>query len=65
MSFYDTTMQVLETFDVGELLSAYQYLEGNAQNFENICLDCLEILEELEIPAPNLDAIQDFVTMIF
>jgi hypothetical protein len=65
MNFYDDTMKVLETFDVGGLLCSYAYLEGSADNFENICLDCLELLEELEIPAPNLDAIQDFVAMIF
>jgi hypothetical protein len=65
MNFYENTMKVLETFDVGELLSAYQYLDGNAQNFESVCMDCLELLEELEICAPDLDAIQDFVTMIF
>jgi hypothetical protein len=64
MSFYDDTMAILETFDIEELLRSYQYLDGNAQNFENLCLDCLEILEELEITAPNLDAIQDFVVLI-
>ena len=61
---YDDTMTILETFDVDELLSSYQYLDGNAENFENLCLDCLEILED-EITAPNLDAIQDFVMLIF
>jgi hypothetical protein len=64
MNYYDETMKVLENFDISELLSEYQYRDFNSVMFESICLDCLELLEELDMQAPSLDAIQDFVAMI-
>jgi hypothetical protein len=64
MNYYDETMKILGNFDIGELLSDYQYVDFNSMMFENLCLDCLELLEELDMQAPSLDAIQDFVAMI-